>query len=115
MATIAVVCPNCGDVEVTQREVVVMVCRNNAEGSYSLTCPACTELVTRRAEPRIVELLVAAGCRLKTWTLPVELADKQRSGDEPPIGIDEEIDFHEQVQDEGAFDKAFGKLCGEVE
>lgn len=114
MSTIKVTCPKCGYMEVSQKEVVVMVCRNNAEGSYYLTCPACMELVTRRAEPRIVELLVAAGCRLKTWTLPIELADKERSGDKPPIGIDEEIDFHEQVQDESAFDKAFHRLCQEM-
>lgn len=114
MARIGVVCPFCGDIKVAHKEVVVMVCRNNSEGSYSLACPLCSKLIHRRAEPRIIELLIESGCRLNAWSLPTELTDKQRSVGKPPIDDDELIDFHEGVQDESVFAEAFHQLCRET-
>ena len=47
--------------------------------------------VVKPAEPRIVDLLVASGVELSTWTLPGELYE-ERSG--PPLTHDDLLDFH---------------------
>ena len=95
MATIRASCSTCGDVEVTSRDVTVRVCRNDSSGAYSFACPACTGIVVKAAEPRIVELLVASGVRLVTWSLPAEL-DEPKVG--RPIDHDDLLDFHALLQ-----------------
>jgi hypothetical protein len=103
MATIRASCPDCGDVELTTRDVQVRVCAEDSRGSYLFRCPACDMAVVKDAEPRIVDLLVAAGVRMSVWRLPAELAE-ERSGD--PISHDDLLDFHTMLhQDEGWFER----------
>ncbi|MEZ5203890.1 MAG: hypothetical protein R2701_05800 [Acidimicrobiales bacterium] len=75
MATIRASCSDCGDVELTSADVTVRVCSADSTGSYSFSCPRCSRIVVKSAEPRIVELLVTSGVRLVTWHLPEELAE----------------------------------------
>ena len=91
MATIRASCPDCGDVELTTRDVQVRVCAEDNQGSYSFRCPDCLMAVVKDAEPRIVDLLVASGVRLSVWRLPAELAESHE-GD--PINHDDLLDFH---------------------
>jgi hypothetical protein len=97
MATIRASCPSCGDVELTSRDVRVMVCTSTDEGSYAFRCPACLMAVSKPAEPRIVDLLVSAGVGLTTWELPMELTESH-AGD--PFSYDDLLDFHFQLQDD---------------
>ena len=91
MATIRASCDRCGDIEMTSRDLTVRVCRNDGSGTYCFSCPRCSELGVRSAEPRVVELLVTSGVRLVTWSLPAEL-DEVHVGD--PITHDDILDFH---------------------
>jgi hypothetical protein len=97
MATIRASCAECGDVEMTTADVVVRVCTDDNQGSYSFRCPECQMMVVKSAEARIVELLVASGVPLSTWQLPAELTEF-RGGD--PITHDDLLDFHAVVADE---------------
>jgi len=97
MATIRASCGECGDVEMTTADVVVRVCTDDNQGSYSFRCPECQMMVVKPAEARVVELLVASGVPLSTWRLPAELAETRR-GD--PINHDDLLDFHALVADE---------------
>ena len=91
MATIRASCPDCGDVELTTRDLTVRVCLEDNQGSYAFRCPTCRMAVVKAAEQRIVDLLVASGVRLDEWRLPAELTEP-RVGD--PINHDDLLDFH---------------------
>ncbi len=92
MATIRASCADCGDVELTTRDVEVRVCTDDNQGTYSFRCPSCEIVVVKPADPRIVELLVATGVRLATWRLPAELFESRSGG---PITHDDLLDFHD--------------------
>src|SRR5918997_4257052 len=100
MATIRASCPDCGDVELTTREVSVRVCASDQRGAYTFRCPSCRMAVTKGAEPRIVDLLVSSGVTLEVWRLPAELFE-QRVGE--PLTHDDLLEFHELLQDEEWF------------
>ena len=97
MATIRASCPSCGDVELTSRDVKVLVCTTTDEGSYTFKCPSCLLAVSKPAESRIVDLLVSAGVGLTTWTMPAELDERHEGA---PIGYDDLLDFHFALQQE---------------
>lgn len=107
MATIRATCSDCGDVEMTSEDVEVRVCVDNGLGSYTFRCPRCAMAVAKAAEPRIVELLIASGVRLRRWRLPAEL-DEQRVGD--PIDHDDLLDFHRLLGDDGRLTTELGRL-----
>ena len=91
--------------------ILLQVVRGGREGTYRFDCPTCQESVEKRADRKIVALLVSAG---------VDVAGRGAGGtaelfDEPdpdvddprgplPIGptfsIDDVIDFHFKLQDD---------------
>ena len=73
MATIKATCPVCGDVKLRSRDLMVRVCAETDEGTYSFACPRCRQPVARDATPRILALLVSAGVRTEVWHQPAEL------------------------------------------
>lgn len=95
MATIRASCPTCGDVELTTREVRVLLCSTTYESSYAFQCPTCGVAVAKPAEARVVDVLLASGIVLTVWHLPAEL-DEPKSG--PPISYDDLLEFHFQLQ-----------------
>jgi hypothetical protein len=91
MPTIRATCGDCGDVELTTADVRVRVCIEDSHGEYQFRCPTCQMSVVKTAEPRIVDLLVASGVELSTWSLPAELFETHVGG---PLTHDDLIDFH---------------------
>jgi len=110
VATIKASCPACGDVELTTRQVQVLVCSTNNQGSYAFRCPACQLAVAKPAEPRIVDVLVSSGVRLSVWHLPAELTE-ERSG--PAINYDDLLAFHFELQQDGWFDRVLDMVSRE--
>jgi hypothetical protein len=100
MATIRASCSTCGDVELTTGDVRVRVCMDDNRGEYAFRCPHCCMTVVKPAEPRTVDLLVAAGVALDTWRLPAELAERPGGR---PLTHDDLLDFHDLLQDDAAF------------
>ena len=80
MATIRASCETCGDVELTTADVRVRVCTSDNRGEYSFRCPDCDMTVVKGAEPRTIDLLVASGVQLDTWSLPAELGEIKMVG-----------------------------------
>lgn len=80
------------------------------EGSYRFTCPRCDDPVEKRADRKIVALLVSAGVDLEprsglgpeTESLfdqePVEPLERAPAG--PAFTIDDVIEFHFLLEDE---------------
>ncbi len=107
MATIRASCPDCGDVELTTDDVKVRVCLDDDRGEYRFTCPICTMVVVKPAEHRTIDLLVASGVHMDTWTLPAELFET-RTGRR--ISHDDILDFHRLLADEDAIAEALASI-----
>ncbi|HEX9683673.1 MAG TPA: hypothetical protein VGA13_11360 [Acidimicrobiales bacterium] len=91
MATIRASCPDCGDIELTTRDVTVRVCSDDNQGSYTFRCPTCLLAVAKDAAPRIVDLLVSSGVNMVSWDLPAELSERHAG---PALTHDDLLDFH---------------------
>ena len=86
--------------------ILLSVLGGGAEGTYRFVCPVCTGAVEKRADRKIVALLVSAG---------VDVADQPAAAqqeldygppieetpvDLPPFTIDDVIRFHFLLEDE---------------
>lgn len=103
MATIRASCPDCGDVELTTRDVSVRVCAADNHGSYAFRCPHCQLAVSKDAPARIVDLLVSSGVPMTMWELPAELGEQPEDG--PTISHDDILDFHALLETDGWFER----------
>lgn len=91
--------------------ILLEVTRGGREGTYRFTCPSCLDPVEKRADRKIVALLVSAGVDVasRTPTTTAELfdAEAQRVDPRPPLPdapaftLDDLIDFHFALQDDG--------------
>lgn len=93
-------CQDCGDVELGVRDLSVRVCESAPQSSYVFRCPTCQMTVSKPAEQRIIDLLVASGVELVEWRLPAELFEAR---DGQPITHDDLIDFHALLQSDSWF------------
>ena len=107
MATIRASCEDCGDVELTTADVRVRICINDNRGEYSFRCPACAMTIVKAAEPRTIDLLVASGVTMDTWSLPAEL-DETKNG--RPITHDDLLEFHDKLHDNSSWTQALTHL-----
>jgi hypothetical protein len=107
MATIRASCEDCGDVELTTADVRVRVCIDDNRGEYSFRCPGCVMTVVKPAEPRTIDLLVASGVAMDTWSLPAEL-DEIKIG--RPITHDDLLEFHDKLHDSSSWNEALTHL-----
>jgi len=107
MATVRASCETCGDVELTTVDVHVRVCVNDNRGEYRFSCPACSMTVVKAAEPRTVDLLVASGVVLDTWSLPAELNETKVGA---PICHDDLLEFHANLHDSDSWSQALSTL-----
>jgi len=95
-------CDTCGDIELRVADVQVLLCASTNEGSYAFRCTICRLAVSKPADARVVDILIAAGVELVVWDMPAEL-DELHVG--PPISYDDLIEFHFGL-DSGAVDQA---------
>lgn len=96
-------CGDCGDVELCVSDVEVRVCTDDNAGSYVFRCPSCDMAVVKDAEPRVVDLLLASGVTLTTWSAPAELREPRT--DAPAFTHDDLLDFHDQLDQDDWFDR----------
>lgn len=104
MAMIRASCPTCGDVELTTRDVRVLLCSSTYESSYAFQCPSCRLAIAKPAEPRVVDVLLASGIALTVWHMPAEL-DEVHTG--PAISYDDLLDFHFKLRNGGTLEDLF--------
>ncbi|MGK2929835.1 MAG: hypothetical protein ACSLFO_09700 [Acidimicrobiales bacterium] len=99
-------CAECGDVELRVDDVQVRVCADDNAGSYVFRCPRCDMAVVKDAEQRVVDLLLASGVSMTTWTLPAELREHRL--DQPAFTHDDLLDFHAALATDGWLDDLLG-------
>ena len=112
MTTIRTTCPRCGEVDMGPTAIELHVLRGGREGTYRFTCPTCMDAVEKRADRKIVALLVSAGVDVAgrggglTEEMPLDEAPPAEDprGELPSLPaftIDDVIDFHFRLQDDG--------------
>jgi hypothetical protein len=112
MTTIRTTCPRCGEVDMGPEAISLSVRASGREGSYRFTCPRCDDHVEKRADRKIVALLVSAGVDLEPRAAG-DLTDGgdtlfdqataepiERSPGGPAFTIDDVIEFHFLLEDE---------------
>ncbi len=67
MAAIKATCDDCGDVDLTSRDVAIVKLKNDVEHScietYAFKCPCCSKIRTKVANEKTVDVLNAVGCK----------------------------------------------------
>jgi hypothetical protein len=113
MTTIRTTCPRCGEVDMGPTAIRLQVERDGREGVYRFTCPTCMDAVEKRADRKIVALLVSAGVDVAGRAAAVAARDVEPEelpfpSEDPrgplPTGhaftIDDVIDFHFRLEDD---------------
>jgi predicted RNA-binding Zn-ribbon protein involved in translation (DUF1610 family) len=110
MTTIRTTCPRCGEVDMGPESILLSVRSNGREGSYRFTCPECEDAVEKRADRKIVALLVSAGVDIDRGddlsSRHPELFDDERTPpierapDGPAFTPDDVIEFHYLLEDD---------------
>lgn len=90
MTTIKASCPGCGDVELTPRQVRLVVCSVRRRSFYSFTCTTCTDVVRKHAGEDVVALLTSGGVVAERWTIPAEALEEH---DGAALSVDDLLDF----------------------
>ena len=102
-------------------EAILLSVRDDGrEGSYRFTCPSCADDVEKRADRKIVALLVSAGVDIANASNdPLQAAmlfDDEGGGRSVPSGpafsIDDVIEFHFLLQDDRYIEDFFASSDG---
>jgi hypothetical protein len=94
MTTIKASCPACGEVELTSKDVTLMVCNYAPQSYYTFTCPKCSDEVRKPADDHVVSLLMSGGVRAEVWELPAEALEAKAG---PALTYDDLLDFALQL------------------
>jgi predicted RNA-binding Zn-ribbon protein involved in translation (DUF1610 family) len=113
MTTIRTTCPRCGEVDMGPEAISLSVRSSGREGSYRFTCPRCDDAVEKRADRKIVALLVSAGVDLEPRGGGSEMSESlfdqepmdtldalEQAMDGPAFTIDDVIEFHFLLEDD---------------
>ena len=65
MTVIRTTCPRCGEVDMGPEEILLSALSVSTEARYQFTCPVCFDLVEKRADQKIVNLLERAGVKVR--------------------------------------------------
>lgn len=88
--------------------IMLSVRQSGREGSYRFTCPSCADDVEKRADRKIVALLVSAGVDIEQSETDQllfddedDLADRRAAMPQGPrFSIDDVIEFHYLLEDD---------------
>jgi hypothetical protein len=90
MTTIKASCPGCGEVELTNADITLMVCSHAPLSYYSFACPTCTYEVRKHADDHVISLLMSGGVRPTVWDVPAEALETHTG---MTISYDDLLDF----------------------
>ena len=88
-------CPNCGEVDLVAEDIHLELSDGAGEsGTYWFECGNCSEVVSKPADLRIVELLKSGGVRA--------IALEKGNPEDPAFTYDDILDFHLELADEAS-------------
>lgn len=100
MTTVKATCPDCGVVEMTERDVTLYVCTERpALSRYEFVCPACHQQVDKSACDEQINLLLSVGVATHILDIPCEALEPHVG---PPLTLDDLLDFALELRGETA-------------
>lgn len=90
MTVIKASCPSCGDVELSPRQVRLVVCSIEERSFYSFACSSCGDEVRKHAGEDVVALLRTGGVLPERWVIPAEVLEPHHG---PALSTDDLLDF----------------------
>jgi predicted RNA-binding Zn-ribbon protein involved in translation (DUF1610 family) len=96
VTTIKASCPACGEVELTSRDVFLMVCSHAPLSYYRFVCPSCADEVRKPADDHVISLLMSGGVRTTIWELPGEALEPKAGA---RLSYDDLLDFALRLND----------------
>lgn len=96
-------CPDCGDIYITHREVVIIVPQNNTPPWLAVVCQ-CNQRWTVAVATSEIKSLLKAGSEMRSLATPAE-ADEAHPG--PPVCLDDLIDLHFELNDTAKLEEFF--------
>lgn len=90
MTTIKASCPTCGEVELTNDDVRLMVCSHAPLSYYAFDCSGCVSEVRKPADEHVVSLLISGGVPATVWDVPAEFFETKAG---PALSYDDLLDF----------------------
>jgi hypothetical protein len=114
MTVIRATCPKCGEVDLVPASILLHACRGDDEGTYSFMCPACMDDVEKRADRKVIALLISAGVDLEDRSRHPSLFGHDRNEPDgigsrptgPAFTLDDLIDFHFLLEDDVYFEES---------
>jgi len=108
MAVIKAKCSSCeARLNLTQNDLKIRYCSDTFVMEYLFICPMCKRATLRKLQPKVSDLLIAAGVEIETWNLPEELSEP-KSGE--PIQLEDVETFHDKIDDEEIFLEELSRL-----
>lgn len=89
-------CPVCGEIEMTSKDVSLMVCSHPPLSYFAFNCPCCREYVRRPADEHVISLLLSGGVRATVWEIPAEALEPKLG---PALTYDNLLDFSLALKD----------------
>jgi predicted RNA-binding Zn-ribbon protein involved in translation (DUF1610 family) len=86
---LSVLCPACGEIDLTTDQVWLVVASVPSRSHYSFTCTSCGQLIHRHADDSVVTLL-APLVAVDELAIPAEALE---SHDGPPLNSDDLLDL----------------------
>ena len=90
MTTIKASCPCCGDVELTPKEVRLVVCTVADWSYYTFTCDTCRDEIRKPAGADVISLLQTGGVPAERWSVPAEALEAHEGA---LVNYDDVLDF----------------------
>lgn len=76
MTTVEATCPDCGKVKFPVDNLELGVCSYRPASYYVFKCPSCNSWVFKKADIRVIDLLVAEGVYPFHFDLPAEILER---------------------------------------
>lgn len=95
-------CPDCGQMFVETEDVAVLLHDEGQLLQYRVRCSMCHIPYVQTCTKRIIDMLLMNGVAMQHIGPCTELRDADRYTSQPLFTADDVIDFHFEVQAEGA-------------
>ena len=97
MTTIKAACPGCGEIDLVADDILLRIGASKTANTYGFSCPDCGDFVEKRADERVIRLLLSGGVMPVPLHIPAEALELHTG---PPLTFDDLIDFHHQLADD---------------
>ena len=106
MTTIKATCPYCGEVDLDAEDILLRIGAARGSNTYGFSCPTCGDFVEKRADDRVVRLLLSGGVIPVPVHIPAEALELHYG---PPLTSDDLLDFHEELGRDDWFEELKGR------